>query len=102
MNMPFLSKKQRCDHCGQTDFRYKKVKDLLCWVLTRIWNGDIELCREILRENCTLDSWWNDHQRAYSAEMVRNLEEEKRQRKIKVALSKLTPEERDLLQIKLK
>src|SRR5260221_331155 len=97
--MGFLSSKtsKNCDYCHWTEHEYTKVKEMLLWIANRMENEGLSA---IIRENCELDSWYKDHQRAYKAELQRKQEEKIKKQKIKDALAKLTTEEKDLLKLK--
>lgn len=92
MSMPFLGQNQRCDHCGQMDFRNAKLTKLLGWLCNRV---DMKSLRF---ENCELDSWWDDHERHYQLELKRQAEATRIQSVLKGALSKLNDEEKGLVE----
>lgn len=89
--------KNKCDHCGQTEYRYAKVKEMLLWLIKRLESVDGTDMSDIICGNCELESWYGNHRRAYEAELRRKQEE--KAQKISNALSKLTTEEKILLNL---
>lgn len=91
-----------CNQCRQLDYRNANLTEMLSWFLKRLEKENVagRNMSDILRENCVLDSWWKNNQRAYEIKLQREKEEKDKQQKIEVALKKLTDEEKELLNIR--
>ena len=67
-----------------------KLTRMLCWLCNRVEN-DLGLTT-LIRQNDELDKWWTSHKKSDAKKAALEI-----QSKRKVALDKLTPEERTLL-----
>jgi len=94
-----LNPKTRCDHCGPMDYQNAKLTEMLSWLCNRLQSVDGDDMTDLLRENCSLDSWWKDHKRSYQTELRRKAEENQKKQEIETALSKLSAREKELLKL---
>jgi hypothetical protein len=75
----------------------KNLEKMLCYVLTRLTNGD--KFKDILNQNDNLSSWWESHQEEDKIRLKKELAAKETKMLKKAALKKLSAKERAALGI---
>jgi len=76
-----------------------RVTALLCYVMTRLDTESPSKCEELLHDQTDLFKWWTKHQADDAARIAAEQKAATAEKRRLAALAKLTPEERDLLNL---